>query len=42
MTPDDVTKVDADLKLGGRIERDGWINQARSARRRLTSPLPDP
>lgn len=30
MTPDDVAKVDADLKLGGRIERDGWIDQARS------------
>lgn len=30
MTPDDVTKVDADLKLGGRIARDGWINQARA------------
>ena len=30
MTPDDVKKVDADLKLGGRIDRDGWINQARS------------
>ena len=30
MTPDDVKKVEADLKLGGRIERDGWINQARS------------
>jgi small subunit ribosomal protein S2 len=23
-------KVDADLKLNGRIDRDGWINQARS------------
>ena len=29
MTPEDITKVDADLKLGGRIERDGWVNQAR-------------
>ncbi|GJE54254.1 MULTISPECIES: 30S ribosomal protein S2 [Methylobacterium] len=29
MTPDDVTKLDADLKLNGRIERDGWIAQAR-------------
>ncbi len=29
MTPDDVKKVDTELKLGGRIERDGWINQAR-------------
>jgi small subunit ribosomal protein S2 len=30
MTPDDMMKVDADLKLSGRIDRDGWINQARS------------
>lgn len=30
MTPEDVAKVDADLKLGGRITRDGWINQARA------------
>ena len=30
MTPEDVSKVEADLKLGGRIERDGWINQART------------
>ncbi len=30
MTPDDATKVDADLKLGGRIARDGWVNQARA------------
>jgi len=29
MTPEDVTRVDSELKLGGRIERDGWINQAR-------------
>ena len=29
MTPDDVKKVDTELKLGGRIERDGWINQAK-------------
>ena len=29
MTPEDVTKVDSELKLGGRIDRDGWINQAR-------------
>ena len=29
MTPDDATKLDADLKLGGRIARDNWINQAR-------------
>ncbi|WP_407522051.1 30S ribosomal protein S2 [Methylobacterium oryzisoli] len=30
MTPEDVAKVDADLKLNGRIDRDGWINQARA------------
>ena len=30
MTPDDVTKIDNELKLGGRIARDGWINQARA------------
>ncbi len=30
MTPEDEAKVDADLKLGGRIGRDGWVNQARS------------
>ena len=30
MTPEDIIKVEADLKLGGRIERDGWINQART------------
>ena len=30
MTPDDEAKVDADLKLGGRISRDGWIGQARA------------
>ncbi len=30
MTPDDEAKVEADLKLGGRITRDGWINQARA------------
>ncbi len=30
MTPDDEAKIDADLKLGGRIARDGWINQARA------------
>ncbi len=30
MTPEDMIKVDADLKLSGRIDRDGWINQARS------------
>jgi len=30
MTPADAEKVDHDLKLGGKIERDGWIEQARS------------
>jgi small subunit ribosomal protein S2 len=30
MQPDDVTKLDADLKLNGRIERDGWVSQARA------------
>ena len=29
MTPDDVKKVDTDLKLNGRIDRDGWIAEAR-------------
>jgi len=29
MAPEDAAKVDHDLKLNGRIERDGWINQAR-------------
>jgi small subunit ribosomal protein S2 len=29
MTPEDAEKVDRDLKLNGRIVRDGWINQAR-------------
>ncbi len=29
MTPDDVAKLDGDLKLNGRIERDGWVAQAR-------------
>ena len=30
MTPEDVAKTDHDLKLGGRIDRDGWVNLARS------------
>jgi small subunit ribosomal protein S2 len=30
MQPDDVTKIDADLKLNGRMQRDGWVNQART------------
>ncbi len=29
MSADDVAKVDGDLKLNGRFERDGWVNQAR-------------
>ncbi len=29
MSPADVTKVDQDLKLGGRVEREGWVAQAR-------------
>ncbi|KQP42865.1 30S ribosomal protein S2 [Methylobacterium sp. Leaf104] len=29
MSADDVAKVDADLKLNGRIVRDGWVDQAR-------------
>ena len=30
MQPADVAKLDADLKLNGRIERDGWVAQARA------------
>jgi small subunit ribosomal protein S2 len=30
MQPDDVTKLDTDLKLNGRATRDGWIDQART------------
>jgi small subunit ribosomal protein S2 len=30
MKPEDVTKVDADLKLHGRIDRDNWVTQART------------
>ena len=30
MTPEDAAKIDHDLKLAGRIERDGWVNLARS------------
>ncbi len=30
MTPADVEKVDVELKLNGRIARDGWIDQARA------------
>ena len=29
MTPADAAKIDRDLKLAGRIERDGWIELAR-------------
>ena len=29
MKAEDAAKVDADLKLNGRIDRDGWISQAR-------------
>ena len=29
MTPEEVAQVDGELKLGGRIERDGWVQQAR-------------
>ena len=29
MTPDDVKKLDGDLKLNGRIDRDGWVASAR-------------
>ena len=30
MQPGDVSKIDTDLKLHGRIERDGWIVQSRA------------
>jgi small subunit ribosomal protein S2 len=30
MTPDEATKLDADLKLNGRMARDNWIDQART------------
>jgi small subunit ribosomal protein S2 len=30
MKPEDVSKLDTDLKLHGRIDRDGWIGQARA------------
>ena len=30
MQPEDVSKLDADLKLNGRIARDGWIEQSRA------------
>ena len=28
-TAEDIAKVDGELKLNGRIDRDGWVNQAR-------------
>ena len=31
MKPEDIAALDRDLKLNGRIERDGWIAQARTA-----------
>ena len=31
MTPADVAKLDQDLKLSGRIDREGWVAQAREA-----------
>ncbi|MBM3625068.1 MAG: 30S ribosomal protein S2, partial [Alphaproteobacteria bacterium] len=30
MTPADVEKLDAELKLNGRIARDGWVDQAKA------------
>ncbi len=30
MTPDEATKLDADLKFSGRIARDKWVDQARA------------
>jgi small subunit ribosomal protein S2 len=30
MQADDTAKLDTDLKLNGRIERDGWVAQARA------------
>jgi small subunit ribosomal protein S2 len=30
MGPDDVKKIDSELKLNGRIARDGWVAQART------------
>ncbi len=30
LTPEDATKLDADLKLGGRIARDSWVEHART------------
>jgi small subunit ribosomal protein S2 len=30
MTPEDAARIDAELKLNGRIERDGWVELARN------------
>jgi len=30
LTPEEAKKLDQDLKLGGRVERDGWVEQAKS------------
>jgi small subunit ribosomal protein S2 len=30
MSEGDVAKLDSELKLSGRITRDGWVDQARS------------
>ena len=30
MTPEEATKLDADLKFNGRIARDHWVDQART------------
>ena len=30
MTPAEADKLDADLKLNGRIARDNWVEQART------------
>ena len=30
MTKDEAEKLDADLKLNGRIARDNWVDQART------------
>ena len=30
LTPEEAKKLDQDLKLGGRIERDGWTDQAKN------------
>ena len=30
MKPENVAKIDAEVKLNGRIARDGWVSQARA------------